>query len=90
VAVISAKHNVILWVPTALYVGLMLGQLGRGRAGEIVYRITMNGFLSCILIIAAAACISRGGRLFVVGVILWVLSLGALLMENHPLFVLHF
>lgn len=89
--VISAKHRVTLWVPTILYVYLMLGEFGTDKFGELVYRVNLRGAVSSVLILSAATLITQGGRgTFVAGVICWILALVALLLEKAPLFALHF
>jgi hypothetical protein len=89
--VISAKHKVTLWVPTILYVYLMLGEFGTDKLGGLVYRISTRGAVSSVLILSAAVLISHGSRgAFIAGIVCWVLALAALLLEKSPLLVLHF
>lgn len=90
--IIGLKHRVMLWTPTLLFVFLVLGDVSRGKEGEWIYRIYSNGFVVSVLILSAALLISRAERgSFIVGVILWVLSLGALfLIDRSVLAILHF
>jgi hypothetical protein len=87
----TAKHMVILWVPTILFVFLILGSLETDAAGELIYRINLRGLVSSACILGAAVFVSRGERgPFVVGIVLWVLALAALLLEPTTLLVIHF
>jgi hypothetical protein len=87
----TAKHMVILWVPTILFVFLILGSLETDAAGELIYRINLRGLVSSVCILGAAVFVSRGERgPFVVGIVLWVLALAALLLEPTTSLVIHF
>ena len=87
----STKHKVVLWVPTLLFVYLILGSLETDPMGELVYRITLRGLVSSICILGAALFVSRGERgPFMVGIVLWVLALAALLLEPSTFLVIHF
>ena len=89
--IITTKHRFMLWVPTLLYVWLVLGDFGRSPAGDVIYRISQGGALSSVLILTAAVCLSRGGNvLFITGIVLWILALAALLLGDTTLLVLHF
>ncbi|MGB5872802.1 MAG: hypothetical protein WBG80_03060 [Bacteroidota bacterium] len=82
---------VILWVPTILFVYLILGSLETDAVGELIYRINLRGLVSSVCILGAAVFVSRGERgPFVVGIVLWVLALAALLLEPTTLLVIHF
>lgn len=89
--VISTKHKVTLWVPTILFIYLMLGEFGTDQVGDLVYRVNLRGVVSSVLILSAAILITQGSRTaFVVGIVCWVLALVALFLEKAPLLVLHF
>jgi len=84
--VISAKQRITLWVPTILYVYLMLGEFGTDTLGSLVYRVNLRGAVSSILIISAAVLISHGSRgAFIAGVFCWILALAALFLERTHL-----
>jgi len=87
----TTKHRVILWVPTLLFIYLILGSLESDGPGELVYRINLRGLVSSVCILSAAMFVSRGERgPFMVGIVLWILALAALLLEPTTLLVIHF
>jgi hypothetical protein len=88
--VLTTKHKLMLWVPTILYVVLMLGNLDREPAGGFVYRISMRGLVSSCLITAAALLITYGERkAFVAGIVFWLLALAALALRNTAVMIVH-
>jgi hypothetical protein len=89
--VISAKHKITLWVPTILFVYLMLGEFGTDRMGNLVYQVNLRGVVSSVLILSAALLISHGSRgTFVAGIVCWILALSALFLEKTHLLAIHF
>jgi hypothetical protein len=87
----STKHRVILWVPTLLFIYLILGDLETDALGELAYRINLRGLVSSFCILGAALFVSRGEQgPFMVGIVLWILALAALLLEPSTLLVIHF
>jgi hypothetical protein len=80
----------VLWVPTILFVILMIGEFGRDKVGQTVFRVSFSGLISSVLIIGAASLVSQGGRLFIFGIVLWILALCALLLGHSTLLVIHF
>ncbi len=89
--VVSAKHRVMLWVPSLIFIYLVLGEIEHDRFGELVYRVNTAGFWCSLLLFVAMLLITRGERASVtVGVVLWGLAILALLLLGHStLFVLH-
>jgi len=89
--VISAKHKITLWVPTVLFVYLMLGDFSTDRMGHLVYQVNLRGVVSSVLILSAALLISHGSRgAFIAGIVCWILSLAALFLEKTHLVAIHF
>jgi hypothetical protein len=88
----SAKHRVMLWVPSLLFIYLVIGTLERSRQGDMVFRVFTGGVLCSVLLFAAALLITRGERTsFYVGVVCWLLSiLSLLLVDRSTLIVIHF
>ena len=73
-----------------LFVLLMLGSLGHGPVGEMVYRVSLRGIVSSSLIVLAALLITYGERkAFVAGILCWLLALGALTMHTSSVIVIH-
>jgi len=89
--IVSAKHRVLLWVPTLLFSYLILGDLGRDGTGALTYHVSVRGFIASVLIILAATFIHRGERAgFAAGIVLWILALLSLLLEDSVLMTIHF
>jgi hypothetical protein len=89
--IVSAKHRFVLWVPTLLFVFLILGNFGRDTGGELIFSISTRGMISSVLILTGATLLSHGERqTFVSGIVFWVLALAALLLGRSTLLVVHF
>jgi len=90
--IISAKHRVLLWVPCLLFSFLVVGTLKRTPFSDWLFTVHNNGLWSSVLIIAAAALISKGEKgAFFAGIACWVLSLAALfLLSRATVLVVHF
>jgi hypothetical protein len=87
----SAKHRVMLWVPSLIFISLVLGNLERDRFGGLIYRVFTGGFWSSVLLVAAVLMIPRGERVsFYIGVACWILAILVLLMvERSTLLIIH-
>jgi hypothetical protein len=87
----SAKHRVMLWVPSLIFICLVLGSLERDRFGELIYRVFTGGFWSSVLLFVAVLLIPRGERVsFYLGITCWILAiLVLLLVERSTLLIIH-
>ena len=87
----TAKHKVLLWVPSLIFIYLVLGNLERDKLGEMIYRVYTGGFTSSVLLLAAILLIPRGERFsFYAGIVCWILSVVLLLLINKStLLILH-
>ena len=75
---ISNKHRLFLWVPSLMFIALVLGRFEPTATG-LVYRVLENGCLSSVFLLVAAVFITIGDpKSFRTGVILWILALIAL------------
>ncbi len=90
--IITAQHRVVLWVPSMLFAILVVGTIRRTPFSDWLFVVHKNGLWSSLLIVVAAALISKGGEgTFYAGVVCWILSLAALfLLSPTTLLVLHF
>jgi len=87
----TAKHRVMLWIPSLIFIYLVLGNLERDKFGELIYRVYTGGMWSSLLLIAAVLMIPRGERVsFYAGLVCWLLSiLLLLLIDKSTLLIVH-
>jgi hypothetical protein len=85
---VATKQRFLLWLPSLLFMALVLGKFDRRVDGDFVYQILENGFISSVFLLFAAAFIAAGDRKsFAAGIIMWVLALIALFALNRNVIV---
>jgi len=87
---ISTKHRLFLWVPSLMFVALVLGRFDPTATG-LVYRVMENGCVSSLFLLIADTYLSvndpKSAR---TGIIMWILALVALFaLKQVPVFVIH-
>ena len=75
---IPAKQRIFLWVPSLMFVALVLGKFEPTATG-LVYRVMENGCVSAVfLLIADSFLMVADNKSTRTGIIMWVLALAAL------------
>jgi len=89
--VVSAKHRVMLWIPSLIFIYLVLGNVEHDKVGDLIYRVNTSGFWCSLLLLVAVLLITRGEKgTVVLGVICWGLAITALLtLGSATLMVIH-
>jgi hypothetical protein len=87
---ITLKHRVFLWVPSLMFVALVLGRFDPTATG-LVYRVMENGCVSSFFLLIADVFLSRPDvKSARTGIVMWVLALVALFaLKQIPVFVIH-
>ncbi len=87
---ISAKHRLFLWVPSLMFVALVLGRFDPTATG-LVYRVMENGCVSSFFLLIADSFLSVvDAKSTRTGIIMWILALVALFaLKQIPIFVIH-
>ena len=90
--IISVKYRLLLWVPTLIFVWVVLGESGTGRHAEPTYIVYTNGLIGSLLIVSAAFLMTKAERgAFAAGIMLGLLGVVAFFLLNRSIFlVLHF
>jgi hypothetical protein len=87
---ISVKHRLFLWVPSLMFVAMVLGRFDPTATG-LVYRVMENGCVSSFFLLIAATFLSvaetKSTR---TGIVMWILALAALFaLKQMPILVIH-
>jgi len=87
---ISFKHRLFLWVPSLMFVAMVLGRFDPTATG-LVYRVMENGCVSSLFLLIADTFLSvaetKSTR---TGIVMWILSLVALFaLKKVPILVIH-
>ncbi len=87
---ISAKHRLFLWVPSLMFVALVLGRFEPTATG-LLYRVMENGCVSSFFLLIADSFLSvPDAKSTRTGIIMWILALVALFaLKQVPVFVIH-
>jgi hypothetical protein len=76
---VATKQRFLLWLPSLMFIALVLGRFDWQGHGDFVYHVLENGFISSVFLLFAAAFVGAGDRKsFGAGVVMWVLALIAL------------
>ncbi|HUI09338.1 MAG TPA: hypothetical protein VL221_03365 [Bacteroidota bacterium] len=80
---IPAKQRIFLWVPSLMFVALVLGRFEPTATG-LVYRVMENGCVSALFLLVADGFLSvaevKSTR---TGIVMWLLALVALFALKH-------
>jgi hypothetical protein len=89
---IAARQRVFLWVTTLIFVAFILGRFDTTVAAGMVFRVALNGMVSSVCMLAAAALISSTEeKAFRAGIVLWLVALASLfLFKEMTILTLHF
>jgi hypothetical protein len=87
---ISVKHRLFLWVPSLMFVAMVLGRFDPTATG-LVYRVMENGAVSSFFLLIADTFLSvnevKSTR---TGIVMWILALAALFaLKQVPVLVIH-
>jgi len=87
---ISKKHRLFLWVPSLMFVAMVMGRFDPTATG-LVYRVMENGCVSSFFLLIADSFLSvndpKSAR---TGIIMWILALVALFaLRQTPILVIH-
>jgi hypothetical protein len=87
---ISTKHRLFLWVPSLMFVAMVLGRFEPTATG-LVFRVMENGCVSSFFLLIADSFLSvaetKSTR---TGIIMWILALVALFaLKQTPILILH-
>lgn len=87
---ISKKLRLFLWVPSLMFVALVLGRFDPTATG-LVYRVTENGCVSSFFLLIADSFLSvNDTKSTRTGVVMWILALVALFaLKPVTIYVIH-
>ena len=87
---IPMKHRLFLWVPSLMFVALVLGRFDP-TANGLVYRVMENGSVSSFFLLIADSFLTvNDTKSTRTGVIMWILALVALfVLHQVPIFTIH-
>ena len=87
---ISAKQRFFLWIPSLMFVALVLGRFDPTATG-LGYRVMENGCVSSFFLLLADSFLSVADvKSTRTGILLWILALVALFaLKQIPIFVVH-
>jgi hypothetical protein len=87
---ISTKHRLFLWVPSFMYIALVLGRFDPTATG-LVYRVMENGCVSGFFLLIADTFLSvADNKSTRTGIVMWILALVALFaLRQVPILVIH-
>ena len=87
---ISVKQRFFLWIPSLMFVALVLGRFDPTATG-LVYRVMENGCVSSFFLLIADSFLSVvDAKSTRTGIIMWILALVALFaLKQIPIFVVH-
>jgi hypothetical protein len=79
-----------LWVPSLMFVALVLGRFAPTATG-LVYRVMENGCVSSLFLLIADSFLSVADPKSIrTGIVMWILALVALFaLKQTPIFVIH-
>jgi hypothetical protein len=87
---ITLHQRLFLWVPSLMFVALVLGRFDPTATG-LVYRLMENGCVSSLFLLIADVFLSRPDvKSTRTGIVMWILALVALFaLKQIPVFVIH-
>jgi len=87
---IPSKQRVFLWVPSLLFVALVLGRFEPTATG-LVYRVMENGCVSAVFLLIADGFLTVADvKSHRTGIVMWVLALVALFaLKQIPVLTIH-
>ncbi len=87
---ISTKHRFFLWVPSLMFVAMVLGKFDPTATG-LVYRVMENGAVSSFFLLIADSFLSVADTKSTrTGIVMWILALVALLaLAQRPILAIH-